>query len=80
MIANELRNVKVEFDSSKNLITHTFDMDVRVISDSNSGEVTVRRNGVKLRTLKDLTIPQYERLLCDTARDVETLKQFSFQM
>lgn len=69
-------NWETEFNTSENLMIHTFSDRVKVMANLNTGEVKTFRDGEEIDRRTDMPISDYERFLITIAKDADKLKDF----
>lgn len=66
-----------DFNTSENLMIHTFSERVQVVSNIKTGLVKVVKDGVVIREVENSSISDYEKLLLGIAEDSEKLNSFN---
>lgn len=64
------------FNTSENLMIHTFSDRVKVISNIETGIVKVLKDGVVINTTENPAIMEYEKFLLKVAEDADRLAGF----
>lgn len=66
-----------DFNTSENLMIHTFSERVQAVSNIKTGLVKVVKDGVVIREVENSSISDYEKLLLGIAEDSEKLNSFN---
>lgn len=69
-----------DFNTSENLMIHTFSERVQVVSNIKTGLVNVVKDGIVIREIENSSISDYEKLLLGIAEDTEKLNSFNTEL
>ena len=69
-----------DFNTSENLMIHTFSERVQVVSNIKTGLVKIIKDGVVIREIENSSISDYEKLLLGIAEDTEKLNSFNTEL